>query len=171
MPYWFGIRQEEKTESQLASMENQVNRAEKLVKNGVDAGPKRVWFQTHAQRLEEKERFKLASAGQTTDGGEESGGRKGKKKLGENQKAKRAQRNKERKKTKKAGEMTAAERAQAELQKVMLMQARLAKRASKPKTMRLSNDVETAAGPRGASSGKKKGPHFASSFQPFSNVF
>nr|CAG4641659.1 EOG090X059J [Eurycercus lamellatus] len=133
------IINEERSESQLSAMENQVNRAERLVKSKGETGPKRVWFQSHSERMEEKERFKLAS---TNDGLTER--TPSKKKKGENQKLKQQQRNKERKKVKKQGEMTAEERAQSELNKVMLMQARMAKRMNKPKSMRSSNDVDVA---------------------------
>nr|CAG4637755.1 EOG090X059J [Chydorus sphaericus] len=147
------IIMEEKSESQLSAMENQVNRAERMVKSQGEMGPKRVWFQTHSERMDEKERFKLGGVSQDAPA---EGGRFKKKKKGENQKAKREQKNKERKKAKKSSEMSAEERAQSELQKVMLMQARAAKKSSKPKTMRLSNDVDTLKDKR-VLSAKKKG--------------
>lgn len=137
-------------------MENQVNRAEKMVeKNGAPA-PKRLWFQTHSERLEEKERFKLAQQGESSTGEPRSK----KKKKGENQKAKQAERNKERKKNKKRSELSADDRAQQELNKIMLLQARMAKRSSKPKKMRNSNEVEE---PRRAAPkvSKKSGSAFA----------
>lgn len=150
------VIQEERAESQLSAMENQVNRAEKMVeKNGAPA-PKRLWFQTHSERLEEKERFKLAQQGESSTGEPRSK----KKKKGENQKAKQAERNKERKKNKKRSELSADDRAQQELNKIMLLQARMAKRSSKPKKMRNSNEVEE---PRRAAPkvSKKSGSAFA----------
>jgi len=146
---------EERAESQLSAVENQVNRAEKMVEaKGVPA-PKRLWFQTHTERLEEKERFKL-----TQEGEAEGGPRNKKKKKGENQKAKQSERNKERKKNKKRSELSADDRSQQELNKIMLLQARAAKRSSKPKKMRNSNDVEE---PRreAPKAGKKSGSAFA----------
>lgn len=150
--------QEEKSESQLSSMENQINRAEKMVNvKGEPAAPKRLWFQTHQERLDEKDRFKLGQEGGVT----EEGGRKPKKKnLGENQKMKRNERKKEQKKTKKKSEMTSEERTQSELNKVMLMQARTAKKMSKPKSMRLSNDVSDVKSAK-TPVAKKSGSAFA----------
>lgn len=159
------IIEEERSESQLNAMENQVNRAEKMVKSRAADGiaPKRVWFQSHAERMEEKERFKLGSSAAASGQPEATGGRdKKKKKLGENQKAKQTQRNKERKKGKKAGAGTAEERAQSELQKIMLLQSRLSKRTSKPKSMRNSNDPEVMT--TRAKPSKKKGSAGGSSF-------
>nr|CAG4639987.1 EOG090X059J [Daphnia pulex] len=147
---------EEKSESQLSAMENQINRAEKMVKvKGEPAAPKRQWFQTHQERLDEKDRFKLASEGGATEERP-----KPKKKLGENQKIKRNERKKEQKKTKKKGEMTSEERTQLELKKVMLMQARAAKKMSKPKSMRLNNDVSDVKSTK-APVAKKSGSAFA----------
>ena len=115
------VAQEEKSESQISAMENQINRAEKLVKidksqggKGGDqfAPMKRLWFQTHQERLDEKARFKLSGANaqdQAVEGGDGERVKKAKQR-GENQKLKRQQRKKEQKKSKKAGEMTAEER-------------------------------------------------------------
>jgi ATP-dependent RNA helicase DDX27 len=137
-------------------MENQINRAEKMVKvKGEPAAPKRQWFQTHQERLDEKDRFKLANEGGATEERP-----KPKKKLGENQKIKRNERKKEQKKTKKKGEMTSEERTQLELKKVMLMQARAAKKMSKPKSMRLNNDVSDVKSTK-APVAKKSGSAFA----------
>lgn len=119
------------------------------------AAPKRLWFQTHQERLDEKDRFKLSLEG----GAAEQPG-KPKKKMGENQKIKRNERKKEQKKTKKKGEMTSEERTEFELKKVMLMQARAAKRMSKPKTMRSNNDVSDSRAVK-APVAKKSGSAFA----------
>nr|CAG4649295.1 EOG090X059J [Scapholeberis mucronata] len=148
---------EEKSESQISAMENQINRAEKMVKvKGEPPAPKRLWFQSHQERLEEKMRFKLNKDG--AQGEEESTGPK--KKRSDNQKLKRQQRKKEQKKSKKASEMTAEERAQSELKKVMLMQARIAKKMSKPKSMRQSHLVDDVK-PTGVKPSKKSGSAFA----------
>ena len=50
------IEQQEKEESYLRATENQMNKAKKLLereKNGID-DPKRSWFQTHKERMQEK---------------------------------------------------------------------------------------------------------------------
>lgn len=150
----FSIK-EEKSESQLAAMENQINRAERIVKDkDQGSGPKRQWFQTHKERMDEKERFKLASA----DGGP---AQKSGKKKSDNQRQKRNERVKAKKNAKKNAEPSAEERARTELDKVMLMQARLAKKMSKPKGMRNSNDIEEAR-PAKKKTVKKSGSSFAS---------
>merc|ERR1712071_18913 len=141
---------EERAESALASMENQVNRAEKMVNvKAAEAPPKRLWFQTHSERMEEKERFKLAQ-----EGADEPSSRNKKKKKGENQKAKRSEHTKQR------SETGADDRAQQELDKIMMLQARMAKNSNKPKRMRSSNEVEE---PRQAPAkvSKKSGSAFA----------
>nr|CAG4650121.1 EOG090X059J [Sida crystallina] len=146
------IMTDERTDSQLSAMENQINRAEKLVsKNGEPTGPKRLWFQSHQERLAEKERFKLAAEG--VDGPQQGRNNK-KKKKGENQKEKQKEHNKERKKARKQKEGNAEERARLELNKVMLLQARMAKKKSKPKSMRLSNEVEIAKAVKKKAPGK-----------------
>ena len=49
------IIREEKEERQMRACENQTNKAQRLLENaGRDAEPKRQWFQTHRQRMEEK---------------------------------------------------------------------------------------------------------------------
>ena len=137
-------------------MENQINRAEKMVKvKGEPPAPKRLWFQTHQERLEEKDRFKLSK-----EGGAAEEQTKTKKKRGDNQKLKRQERKKEQKKAKKKSEMTPEERTRAELNKVMLMQARIAKKISKPKSMRSSNDVSDTKSVK-APVAKKSGSAFA----------
>lgn len=50
------IEREEREERQLRALENQTNKAQRLLDgdpNGVD-GMKRVWFQTHKDRMAEK---------------------------------------------------------------------------------------------------------------------
>ena len=113
---------------------------------GEPPAPKRLWFQTHQERLEEKDRFKLSK-----EGGAAEEQTKTKKKRGDNQKLKRQERKKEQKKAKKKSEMTPEERTRAELNKVML---------SKPKSMRSSNDVSDTKSVK-APVAKKSGSAFA----------
>lgn len=47
------IQMEEKEEREMRAVENQANKAQRLLENG-DDDPKRGWFQTHRQRMEEK---------------------------------------------------------------------------------------------------------------------
>lgn len=48
------ILEEERDERELAKVENQANRAEKLLKNEINKGIPRTWFQTQRERKEEK---------------------------------------------------------------------------------------------------------------------
>jgi len=134
------VMNDERAESQLSAMENQINRAEKMVTSkGEPSGPKRLWFQSHKERMEEKERFRLAAAGVDGTTAKKA---KSKKDKSEGQKPNKKDKAKEMKKARKKKEATADERAQGELKKAMLMQVRLAKKMNKPKSMRQSNDVE-----------------------------
>jgi len=111
---------------------------------------KRTWFQTHQERLDEKERFKLVQ------GDTKKKSAKGKK--DENGKMKQP---KTKKKPGKKSDVS-EDRANQELTKVMLLQARLAKKKSKPKTMRNSNDAEELPRSRLPSKNvKKSGSAFA----------
>lgn len=51
------ILEEERNERELAKIENQANRAEKLLKNESNKGAQRTWFQTQKERKEEKGNF------------------------------------------------------------------------------------------------------------------
>ena len=156
------VMYDERADTELSAMENQVNRAEKIMKKvpGDPDQPKRLWFQSHKERMEEKERFRLAAA--ATDQAVTGTVKKAKKKKGDNQKEKDKERKKERNKAKKKAEGSAEERARSELDKVMMLQARLAKKKGKPKTMRHSNEVEASS--KAASKAPKKGAKSASAF-------
>ena len=45
---------EEQEERQLRAIENQANKAQRLLENGNASDPKRGWFQSHRERMEEK---------------------------------------------------------------------------------------------------------------------
>ena len=47
------IMLEEQEERQIRAVENQANKAQRLLENGT-SGEKRDWFQSHRQRMEEK---------------------------------------------------------------------------------------------------------------------
>ncbi|KAK7114646.1 probable ATP-dependent RNA helicase DDX27 [Littorina saxatilis] len=53
------VSREEQEERQLRAIENQANKAQRILENGNDAGNKRDWFQSHRQRMEEKESLRL----------------------------------------------------------------------------------------------------------------
>nr|CAH7718003.1 unnamed protein product [Callosobruchus chinensis] len=99
------VLQEEYNERQLSKVENQVNRAEKLLKG--EAEEKRPWFQTKKQRQEEKDRLDATFQKNKSD--------------------------KKEKKSKSKSKETPNDKASDELSKVALVQARLAKRKHKLK--------------------------------------
>ncbi|KAJ8925856.1 hypothetical protein NQ315_009708 [Exocentrus adspersus] len=112
------ILQEEYEERVLSKTENQVNRAEKLLKG--EADQKRPWFQTKRQRKEEQERLSLKQV--TTDNKKQKQGNK-------TEKAKKDRRKE-----------TPEDRIQSEISKVALLQAKLAKKKHKPKKISTVKD-------------------------------
>uniref|UniRef100_A0A1B6CUR1 RNA helicase n=2 Tax=Clastoptera arizonana TaxID=38151 RepID=A0A1B6CUR1_9HEMI len=125
------ILQEEWEEKTLQKAENQANKAEKILKGGPGERP-RSWFQTHKQRMEEKERLSLTDL-------------KDKKNKDKNKEVdpKVMSENifKEKKKKQKKGVDTAEDRINREMQKVMLLQARLAKKKQKQKKIKSVVDI------------------------------
>ncbi|XP_044263320.1 probable ATP-dependent RNA helicase DDX27 [Tribolium madens] len=119
------ILQEEYEERQLAKVENQVNKAERLLKG--EKNPARPWFQTKKQRGEEKERLSLKNTPKKTDKGK--------------------------KKNKKGAKETPEERVQSEVDKVALLQAKLAKK--KQKLKKINAVVESEVGRKGGVKRKK----------------
>ncbi|KAL8591704.1 hypothetical protein ACOMHN_061796 [Nucella lapillus] len=54
------ITREEQEDRKVRALENQANKAQRLLENGANgAAPKRDWFQSHRQRMEEKESLRL----------------------------------------------------------------------------------------------------------------
>ncbi|XP_044746859.1 probable ATP-dependent RNA helicase DDX27 [Coccinella septempunctata] len=140
------ILKEEYEERMLSKVENRANRAEKILKGEVD--PNRPWFQTKKERQKEKERLSL----KPTDGAKPKPENKGK--------------NTENKKNnKKKGKDTAEDRANNEMKKVALLQAKLAKRKSKPGKIIAVKDAEL----NGKTSGKKKQSSFFKDLTDTSN--
>ncbi|OAD54146.1 putative ATP-dependent RNA helicase DDX27 [Eufriesea mexicana] len=119
------ILEEERNERELAKIENQANRAEKLLKNETNKGIQRTWFQTQKERKEEKEKLSLTEKQLNTNKGEK-------------------RRNKEtsniveekKKKSKEPKKETPEDRAKRELEKIAAYQARLAKRKNKQKKIK-----------------------------------
>ncbi|XP_072389207.1 probable ATP-dependent RNA helicase DDX27 [Diabrotica undecimpunctata] len=128
------ILQEEYEERVLSKAENQANRAEKLLKGEKDQV--RPWFQTKKQRKEEKEKLSL-----------------------KNVKTKKDKSEKPKDKKKGKGKDSADDRISNELNKVALVQARLAKRKQKQKKINTVRDDSFAG--NGNISGKKRKSHFA----------
>lgn len=115
------ILQEEYEERLLSKAENQANRAEKILKGETDE--KRPWFQTKKQRKEEKERLGLKNI-ETKN---------------------KYSNNKDRKKKGK-GQETPESRINNELSKVVLLQARLAKKRHKQKKLNTIRDQSQQTG-------------------------
>ncbi|KAK7483044.1 hypothetical protein BaRGS_00025707, partial [Batillaria attramentaria] len=131
------IQKEEREERQLRAAENQANKAQRLLENGDDADQKREWFQTHKQRMEEKEALRL---------GEFNTGKKGKQA--------KAKANKQ---------LSSEDRASFEVEKAQLYAQRATKRAHKPKRLRACVDDDDFHGPS-AKRQKKQKKHKRSTF-------
>ncbi|XP_070163016.1 probable ATP-dependent RNA helicase DDX27 isoform X2 [Polyergus mexicanus] len=121
------ILQEEKNEKELAKIENQANRVEKLLKNEDGKECQRSWFQTKNEKKKEKDNLRLS-----------------KKKVHKNKKPEKDPSNiVEEKKKKTQNEPkkdTAEDRAKRELEKIAAYQARLAKKSNKQKKIRVVMD-------------------------------
>ncbi|XP_076293966.1 dead-box helicase Rs1 [Lasioglossum baleicum] len=119
------ILEEERNERELAKMENQTNRVEKLLKNENNKGEQRSWFQTQRERKEEKEKLSLTEK---------------QPKIKANKKQNREPSNlvqeKKKKVAKEPKKETAEDRARNELDKTAAYQARLAKKKNKQKKIR-----------------------------------
>ncbi|CAD6211727.1 GSCOCG00003801001-RA-CDS [Cotesia congregata] len=128
------ILEMQRTEKEIAKIENQANRVEKLLKEE-DDGPKRNWFQTTKERKLEKDKLKLT---------EKVNKQKEKKEGPSNLVAN----NKPKKKKAKEPELDPAEaRAMKELEKVAAFQARLAKKSGKLKKIRTVHDGHSENAP------------------------
>lgn len=134
------IVQEEYEERLLSKAENQANRAQKLLEG--EKVEKRSWFQTKKQRKEEKERLVLQTKPKL-ENKKQAGKKEIKKKKGKSLEG-------------------PEERMKKEMEKVALLQARLAKRKSKPKRLRACEDIaENFSKKRGNKKGKT---NFADSY-------
>ncbi|CAH1116701.1 unnamed protein product [Phaedon cochleariae] len=135
------IIQEEYEERLISKAENQANRAEKMLKG--EGSDKRPWFQTSQQRKAEKERLTL----------------KGKKDASKGNSAKSGKDKKKDKNIKKGkSKETPEDRMSQELNKVALVQAKLAKRKQKMKKINSVRDDSFKTNPGGV---KKQRSHFA----------
>ncbi|XP_053985019.1 probable ATP-dependent RNA helicase DDX27 [Hylaeus volcanicus] len=123
------ILEEERNERELAKIENQANRVEKLLKNESDKGEQRSWFQTQKERKEEKEKLSLVE--KQPKNKEKKIRHIGPPKIGEEKK---------KKVSKDLKKETAEDRAVKELEKIAAFQARLAKKKNKQKKIRTVMD-------------------------------
>lgn len=120
------ILEEERSERELAKVENQANRAERLLKSAENKNKnERSWFQSQKERKEEKERLSLT----------EKPAASSKKRKREKEPSNIVE-EKKKKISKEPKVETAEDRAKKELEKIALYQARLAKKQNKPKKIR-----------------------------------
>ncbi|XP_005105610.1 probable ATP-dependent RNA helicase DDX27 [Aplysia californica] len=121
------IQQQEREESHLRSVENQMNKAQNLLETkqaGDEAQIKRGWFQTHKERKEEKESLRLSDKSMTKQ---------------------------ELKKTRK--KLTAEDRVKFEMSKAQLLGIRAAKKTLRAKPLSAFSDATSDGAKKG---GKKK---------------
>lgn len=136
------ILEEEYAERLISKAENQANRAEKLLAG--EKSEKRSWFQTKKERKDEKNRLLLQP----------------KPKLENNKKQGKSGKDIKRKKGKSID--APEDRIQKEMETVALLQARLAKRKSKPKRLRICEESSGSL-PKGPTL-KRKRTNFADDF-------
>ncbi|KAK7861626.1 hypothetical protein R5R35_010129 [Gryllus longicercus] len=139
------ILREEYEERMLLKMENQVKKAENIVKTDKKQPQQtREWFQSQKERQEEKKKQKLSNAGKEVDGNQ-----------GKKQKSKK----------RKLESNSTEARMQNELQKIMAVQARLAKKKVRPGRIFSSGsanlNIATEKTPRGSRGSRKKKSSFA----------
>lgn len=123
------ILQEEKNERELAKIENQANRAEKILK-GSDDKNRRNWFQSSKERKTEKEKLLLTTK------------QPRKKKDKEEKDFSKVIEEKKKNAKKEQYKETAEDRAKRELEKIAAYQARVAKQKSKAKKIRTVVDTD-----------------------------
>ncbi|KAI4497125.1 hypothetical protein M0802_007871 [Mischocyttarus mexicanus] len=123
------ILEEEKNERELAKVENQANRAEKMLK-GSDDKNHRSWFQSSKERKTEKEKLLLTTK------------QARKKKDKEERDFSKVIEEKKKNAKKEQHKDTAEDRAKRELEKIAAFQARLAKQKSKQKKIRTVEDTD-----------------------------
>ncbi|KAK3923300.1 putative ATP-dependent RNA helicase [Frankliniella fusca] len=138
------ILEEEFQERQLNKLENQANRAEKMLKG--EQLEKRDWFQSRKEREEEKERLRLSEKPNK----EKAKSSKEEKKNLKDVKVKDKKKNKKRH----INDDTPEGRVAKEMEKVALLQARLAKRKTKQK--RMNTVYDKASTPSGNAASRKR---------------
>ena len=120
------ILEEERQERELAKIENQANRVERLLKDEKDTGEQRSWFQTQKERKEEKDKLSLV----------EKPPKSKEKKQKKSREPSNLVEEKKKKVSKEPKKDSAEDRANRELEKTAAFQARLAKKKNKQKKIR-----------------------------------
>ncbi|KAK9304444.1 hypothetical protein QLX08_004216 [Tetragonisca angustula] len=139
------ILEEERNERELAKIENQANRAEKLLKNENNKGAQRTWFQTQKERKEEKEKLSLTEKRPNIN----------KKKKQKSTKPLNVVEEKK-EKSKEPKKETAEDRTKRELEKIAAYQARLAKKWNKQSKIRTIIEDDRFASNRRVSQKRSK---------------
>ncbi|XP_068624912.1 probable ATP-dependent RNA helicase DDX27 [Battus philenor] len=156
------ILDEEYAEKQLNKMEKQTAKLESNIKkeNGPQIEVKRQqdWFQTPKEKREEKERLAL-----TRHPGKENQKAKGKKRKRDDDSDDDDDKKKKKKQTKHTPKDTAEERVRKEMEKVALLQSRMAKRKKKQRRIKAVDDNDEEPRFRGPmkTKNKKKQSNFA----------
>lgn len=144
------VYDDEAAEKLLAQTENQLNKTEKQLKVGQDGKVSRQWFQTHKERMEEKERLSIRPKDPEKDGEK----KKAKKRrrgaddesdledyIFQGNKQPDAKKKKERKPAVvKSARAQARERAMKDLEAASLTRAKISKAILKPKKVRTVDD-------------------------------
>ncbi|XP_041974712.1 probable ATP-dependent RNA helicase DDX27 [Aricia agestis] len=161
------ILDEEYADKQLKKMEKQTEKLEGTIKKEENTvGPKyevqrqRDWFQTPKQKREEKERLALTQ--HPGKAGKSQSEKKGKKRKNEDDDSDDDNK-KKKKKTKHAPKDTPEERVRREMEKVALLQSRVAKRNKKQRRIRAveEDDEDRPARKKNKAAGKRKQSNFA----------
>lgn len=122
------IEQQEKEEKELRATENQMNKAKRILeeqKEGNHSDAKRVWFQSHKERMAEKANLRLGDPLQLPD----------------------TKKNKKNKKKAAVSAPTPEDRAKFEIEKAAQYQAKASKKSFKQKRIRAFTEDDDARGP------------------------
>nr|XP_032524197.1 probable ATP-dependent RNA helicase DDX27 [Danaus plexippus plexippus] len=156
------ILDEEYADKQLKKMEKQTNKLESAIKNEktdtpMEAPRQHDWFQTPREKREEKERLALTKhvgkAEKTQKG-------KGKKRKHDDDDSDDGEKKKKKRQTKHVKD-SAEERVRKEMEKVALLQSRMAKRQKKQKRIRAVEDDDERPAQRQKQGKRKKQTNFA----------
>ncbi|OWR47703.1 putative ATP-dependent RNA helicase DDX27, partial [Danaus plexippus plexippus] len=156
------ILDEEYADKQLKKMEKQTNKLESAIKNEktdtpMEAPRQHDWFQTPKEKREEKERLALTKhvgkAEKTQKG-------KGKKRKHDDDDSDDGEKKKKKRQTKHVKD-SAEERVRKEMEKVALLQSRMAKRQKKQKRIRAVEDDDERPAQRQKQGKRKKQTNFA----------
>ncbi|CAG9570830.1 unnamed protein product [Danaus chrysippus] len=165
------ILDEEYADKQLKKMEKQTNKLESAIKNEktdtpLEAPRQHDWFQTPKEKREEKERLALTKH---VGKAEKSQKGKGKKRKHDDDDSDDGEKKKKKKQTKHVKD-SAEERVRKEMEKVALLQSRMAKRQKKQKRIRAVEDDDERPIHKQKQGKRKKQTNFANDLTDVSNA-